>query len=137
MLDKCGASAVIAWDRQFGIISSLHPKAIRAEELSRPNQLTTEDSQCSCAEGEGSSADDRQQVAQMTDAASSIRSAQSPAYVIFTSGSTGEPKGVLVEHSALMNRLMWMQRQYPLGPGDVVLHKTPLSFLKEERRIRS
>jgi iturin family lipopeptide synthetase B len=128
MLDKCGASAVIAWDRQFGIISSLHPKAIRAEELSRPNQLTTEDSQCSCAEGEGSSADDRQQVAQMTDAASSIRSAQSPAYVIFTSGSTGEPKGVLVEHSALMNRLMWMQRQYPLGPGDVVLHKTPLTF---------
>ena len=37
------------------------------------------------------------------------------AYIIFTSGSTGRPKGVLVGHQAIVNRLLWMQHQYPLG----------------------
>ena len=50
------------------------------------------------------------------------------AYVIYTSGSTGRPKGVMVEHRALVNRLHWMQQTYPIGPGDVVLQKTPYSF---------
>lgn len=53
---------------------------------------------------------------------------QHPAYVIFTSGSTGRPKGVLVGHQAIVNRLLWMQHQYPLGASDVVLQKTPCSF---------
>ncbi|MDT9682314.1 amino acid adenylation domain-containing protein [Streptomyces sp. TRM76323] len=50
------------------------------------------------------------------------------AYVIYTSGSTGRPKGVMVEHHAVGNRLMWMQRRYPIGPGDTLLQKTPISF---------
>ncbi|WP_051854693.1 non-ribosomal peptide synthetase [Streptomyces sp. NRRL B-1347] len=50
------------------------------------------------------------------------------AYVIYTSGSTGRPKGVLVEHRSVVNRLAWMQRTYPLGEGDVLLQKTPISF---------
>ncbi len=50
------------------------------------------------------------------------------AYVIYTSGSTGQPKGVLVEHRAVTNRLAWMQRAYPIGPGDVLLQKTSISF---------
>lgn len=50
------------------------------------------------------------------------------AYVIYTSGSTGVPKGVMVEHRAIVNRLTWMQRTYPLAADDVVLHKTPVSF---------
>ncbi|MFC8935836.1 non-ribosomal peptide synthase/polyketide synthase, partial [Rhodococcus sp. NPDC057135] len=50
------------------------------------------------------------------------------AYVIFTSGSTGKPKGVAVSHRAIVNRLLWMQHQYPLAPRDVVLHKTPATF---------
>ncbi|MDR6594652.1 non-ribosomal peptide synthetase/type I polyketide synthase [Saccharothrix longispora] len=50
------------------------------------------------------------------------------AYVIYTSGSTGVPKGVMVEHRSVVNRLAWMQRRYPLGPDDVVLHKTPTTF---------
>ena len=50
------------------------------------------------------------------------------AYVIYTSGSTGQPKGVEVEHRSVVNRLQWMQRRYPIGPDDVILHKTPLSF---------
>ncbi|NJQ04836.1 amino acid adenylation domain-containing protein [Streptomyces lonarensis] len=50
------------------------------------------------------------------------------AYVIHTSGSSGTPKGVVVEHRSVVNRLEWMQRRYPLHADDVVLHKTPLSF---------
>ncbi|MEU1090232.1 amino acid adenylation domain-containing protein [Streptomyces sp. NPDC005892] len=50
------------------------------------------------------------------------------AYVIYTSGSTGRPKGVAVSHEAIVNRLRWMQAEYPLGPDDRVLQKTPAGF---------
>ena len=50
------------------------------------------------------------------------------AYIVFTSGSSGEPKGVLVNHLALANRLQWMQAQYGLGEHDRVLQKTPVTF---------
>ncbi|WP_428243521.1 amino acid adenylation domain-containing protein [Gynuella sp.] len=51
-----------------------------------------------------------------------------PAYMIYTSGSTGRPKGVLVSHGAIVNRLLWMQAEYPLQADDVILQKTPSSF---------
>ncbi|WP_241198983.1 AMP-binding protein [Rhodococcus sp. NJ-530] len=47
---------------------------------------------------------------------------------MFTSGSTGRPKGVVVSHAGVVNRLLWMQGEFPLGVGDVVLQKTPVSF---------
>jgi enterobactin synthetase component F len=50
------------------------------------------------------------------------------AYIIFTSGSTGRPKGVMVGHTAIVNRLLWMQDHYPLDARDVVAQKTPCSF---------
>jgi amino acid adenylation domain-containing protein len=50
------------------------------------------------------------------------------AYVIFTSGSTGQPKGVMVPHRGLVNRIDWMQRTYRLDARDVVLQKTPYGF---------
>jgi amino acid adenylation domain-containing protein len=50
------------------------------------------------------------------------------AYIIHTSGSTGRPKGVMVSHRAITNRLLWMQREFPLGGSDRVLQKTPYSF---------
>ncbi|MFB7722125.1 non-ribosomal peptide synthase/polyketide synthase [Nocardia sp. NPDC056100] len=50
------------------------------------------------------------------------------AYVIFTSGSTGRPKGVAVEHGAIVNRLLWMQHEYPISAEDAVLQKTPATF---------
>ena len=50
------------------------------------------------------------------------------AYVIYTSGSTGKPKGAGNRHSALTNRLCWMQEAYGLDASDTVLQKTPFSF---------
>ena len=49
-------------------------------------------------------------------------------YIIYTSGSTGNPKGVMIEHRGLSNRLTWMQDTYKLEPGDRVLQKTPFNF---------
>ncbi|WP_394145624.1 amino acid adenylation domain-containing protein [Vibrio atypicus] len=54
--------------------------------------------------------------------------AEHGAYIIYTSGSTGNPKGVLVSHKAIVNRLQWMQFEYQLAEHDVVLQKTPCSF---------
>ena len=48
--------------------------------------------------------------------------------MLFTSGSTGRPKGVAISHRAIDNRLRWQQHQIPVGEGDRVLHKTPISF---------
>ncbi|MFC8045977.1 amino acid adenylation domain-containing protein [Nocardia sp. NPDC057353] len=51
-----------------------------------------------------------------------------PAYLLFTSGSTGRPKGVTVTHAAIVNRLRWMQHEYPMDHTDAVLQKTPATF---------
>jgi amino acid adenylation domain-containing protein len=50
------------------------------------------------------------------------------AYVIYTSGSTGQPKGVMLQHDGLSNRLDWMQSAYAMNGGDTVLQKTPFGF---------
>ncbi|MEK4732085.1 non-ribosomal peptide synthase/polyketide synthase [Paenibacillus sp. FSL L8-0641] len=50
------------------------------------------------------------------------------AYVIYTSGSTGKPKGVMIENYSVINRINWMQKQYPIAEGDVILQKTPYTF---------
>jgi amino acid adenylation domain-containing protein len=57
-----------------------------------------------------------------------VNSPADPAYVIYTSGSTGLPKGVIIEHHSLVNRLNWMQKKYPLTVRDRILQKTPVVF---------
>ncbi len=50
------------------------------------------------------------------------------AYVVYTSGSTGQPKGVLMHHRGLANRLLWQQAAYPLRPDDRVLQNLSIGF---------
>ncbi|MDO8336420.1 MAG: amino acid adenylation domain-containing protein, partial [Candidatus Saccharibacteria bacterium] len=50
------------------------------------------------------------------------------AYMIYTSGTTGNPKGVMIEHRALVNRLVWMRDQFAINEDSVILQKTPYSF---------
>ncbi|NRT44807.1 amino acid adenylation domain-containing protein/non-ribosomal peptide synthase protein (TIGR01720 family) [Clostridium beijerinckii] len=50
------------------------------------------------------------------------------AYIIYTSGTTGNPKGAMIEHRSLVNRLNWMQRKYPISEKDTILQKTTYTF---------
>jgi amino acid adenylation domain-containing protein len=58
----------------------------------------------------------------------SIVTGENLCYVTYTSGSTGEPKSAMLHHRGVRNRLLWGITDYQLGQGDVVLHKTPLTF---------
>jgi len=50
------------------------------------------------------------------------------AYAIYTSGSTGKPKGTLINHSAIINTLIWMRNFYDYCSNDVILHASSLAF---------
>jgi amino acid adenylation domain-containing protein len=50
------------------------------------------------------------------------------AYLIYTSGSTGMPKGVLIEHHSVINKIEWMQKKHYLTENDTLLFKTPITF---------
>jgi tyrocidine synthetase-3 len=50
------------------------------------------------------------------------------AYIIYTSGTTGKPKGVMIENHSVVNRIKWMQKNYPIVSGDVILQKTSYTF---------
>lgn len=49
-------------------------------------------------------------------------------YVIYTSGTTGNPKGVMVSNKGIVNRIMWMNKEYPLTTDDTILQKTTYTF---------
>jgi len=50
------------------------------------------------------------------------------AYVIYTSGSTGQPKGCMLEHRGVINRIEWMWNKYNFTENDVILQKTTNTF---------
>ncbi|EGL16753.1 MULTISPECIES: non-ribosomal peptide synthetase [unclassified Paenibacillus] len=57
-----------------------------------------------------------------------LHDSRSLAYVLYTSGSTGQPKGVMIEHRSVVNRIGWMQKQYGLDASGVIMQKTPITF---------
>ncbi|KAL4340690.1 hypothetical protein GQ457_08G020330 [Hibiscus cannabinus] len=50
-------------------------------------------------------------------------------YLMYTSGSTGKPKGVCGTEEGLLNRFLWMQQLYPTQGEELLLFKTPISFV--------
>jgi len=71
---------------------------------------------------------DRRTVAEFSETAIPESSdAQALAYVIYTSGTTGRPKGVMVEHRAIL-RLVLNTNYVDLGPADRILQTGALSF---------
>ncbi|MFH6945171.1 MupA/Atu3671 family FMN-dependent luciferase-like monooxygenase [Flavobacterium sp. FlaQc-50] len=50
------------------------------------------------------------------------------AYMIYTSGSTGEPKGVMIEHTALTNFILGMNDALEINESDHLLAVTSISF---------
>ena len=57
-----------------------------------------------------------------------VSTRDSLAYVIYTSGSTGKPKGVAIEHGALTNLLLSMEREPGLSVSDTLVSVTTISF---------
>ncbi|KAL6430303.1 hypothetical protein ACFW04_007784 [Cataglyphis niger] len=52
------------------------------------------------------------------------------AIVLYTSGSTGVPKGVLIPHATLLNRLQWQWRELPYVDNEErCVFKTALTFV--------
>ncbi|KDC51526.1 amino acid adenylation domain-containing protein [Pseudoalteromonas fuliginea] len=55
-------------------------------------------------------------------------SQDSLAYMIYTSGSTGDPKGVIIEHSSIVNQLLWLKEEHSFSQSTRIVQKTPFSF---------
>lgn len=53
----------------------------------------------------------------------------SVACVIYTSGSSGQPKGVVLNHAGIVNRLYWMWETYPFTEDEVNAVKTSIGFV--------
>ncbi|MBI4526157.1 MAG: amino acid adenylation domain-containing protein [Deltaproteobacteria bacterium] len=51
-----------------------------------------------------------------------------PAHILFTSGSTGAPKGVVINHSSVIEFVEWATRYFQMSCSDRISGQTPLHF---------
>jgi D-alanine--poly(phosphoribitol) ligase subunit 1 len=50
------------------------------------------------------------------------------AYIIFTSGSTGEPKGVCISYKSLEHYVVWLNKNFFIGPKNSCLQYADIGF---------
>ncbi len=87
------------------------------------NRLSTNQTQTLCLDSNW------QQIAtQSTTTPASVVSPGNLAYVIYTSGTTGTPRGVMINHKEVVNRIFAMIEAYKLDANDRVLQFVSLSF---------
>lgn len=101
MLEDSGAEIVLAQDRFCGLFDKI--KVLNISEIIKNRNVTTEELSVSALP-------------------------EDTAYMIYTSGSTGRPKGAKISQRSLLNRILWMEKQYPLDEKSVILQKTPYTF---------
>jgi amino acid adenylation domain-containing protein len=65
---------------------------------------------------------------QSGDNPEAVGGAASLAYVIYTSGSTGQPKGVMVSHAAVCNRMHWLIGTFGITAADAMLVQASINF---------
>ncbi|XOV80918.1 MAG: condensation domain-containing protein [Aestuariibacter sp.] len=53
-----------------------------------------------------------------------------PACLIYTTGSTGQPKGVKCSHQAILNRISWQAKQFPVEPGQHCCHISSMAVIR-------
>lgn len=107
MLEDAGAVTVVTKEQY-------RPLLMRAGNLS---------TQIICIDTESDSIEN-----ELSNSLSGISKLEDLAYVIYTSGSTGRPKGVMIQHKALLNRILWAQDICRLDETDRVLQKTAMTF---------
>lgn len=50
------------------------------------------------------------------------------AYIFYTSGSTGNPKGAMLKHEGLVNRILWQTDYFNITNNHKVMFKAPIGF---------
>ncbi|WP_077299180.1 non-ribosomal peptide synthetase [Virgibacillus pantothenticus] len=71
---------------------------------------------------------DRKVLGTRDDNPEKLNSSDDLAYVIYTSGTTGQPKGVMNQHSGIVNLITWLQAKYPINENDAIMLKTTYVF---------